>query len=163
MLYQLSYFRIFGFSTLSLKPDSNQRPTDYKSVALPTELLRLLGEVINETLFGKRTPHSPSFPEWQPPKWIYLHPWSAVLLGEEALRASTDSAFDSAFGCARCNLPRKARLSLFNTPGSGRCRIRTYGTLRYNSFQDCRIRPLCQSSNGKYNVKERKITFKCAY
>ena len=117
MLYQLSYFRTLGWvgktgfepatpwsqtkcattcaTSLSLKPDSNQRPTDYKSVALPTELLRLIGEVINETLFGKRTPHSPSFPEWQPPKWIYLHPWSAVLLEGQMSRSPTDVACGS--------------------------------------------------------------------
>jgi hypothetical protein len=41
MLYQLSYFRIFGFYTMSFLSDSNQRPTDYKSVALPTELRKL--------------------------------------------------------------------------------------------------------------------------
>ena len=28
----------------------------------------------------------------------------------------------------------------------GRCRIRTYGCFHINSFQDCRNRPLCQSS-----------------
>jgi hypothetical protein len=32
---------------------------------------------------------------------------------------------------------------------SGRCRIRTYGTLRYAGFQDQCIRPLCQSSNTR--------------
>ena len=43
----------------------------------------------------------------------------------------------------------------------GECRIRTYGTSRYNSFQDCRNRPLCQFSGGKIsntlNTDKHKI------
>ena len=96
-------------TSLSLRPDSNQRPTDYKSVALPTELRRLIGEVINEMLSGKHTPHSLSFPESQPPKWIYLHPWSAVWLRGGSVLGSHQLGF-------RLHLrvltpPRSARLS----------------------------------------------------
>ena len=37
----------------------------------------------------------------------------------------------------------------------GRCRIRTYGTLRYAGFQDQCIRPLCQSSIGWFLYENR--------
>jgi hypothetical protein len=37
--------------------------------------------------------------------------------------------------------PKPIVLPLDERVISGRCRIRTYGTLQYNSFQDCRDRP----------------------
>ena len=46
----------------------------------------------------------------------------------------------------------------------GRCRIRTYGTSRFNSFQDCSDRPLCQSSIFINILSKNDISkFKCAY
>jgi hypothetical protein len=37
--------------------------------------------------------------------------------------------------------------------------IRTPGTLRYNSFQDCRIRPLCHFSGAKLAIFLKPLTF----
>jgi len=37
--------------------------------------------------------------------------------------------------------------------------IRTPGTLRYNSFQDCRIRPLCHFSGAKLAFFLKPLTF----
>ena len=43
--------------------------------------------------------------------------------------------------------------------GGGDGGIRTPGTLRYNSFQDCRIRPLCHISAAKVAIHFKKQLF----
>jgi len=40
--------------------------------------------------------------------------------------------------------------------GGGERGIRTPGTLQYNSFQDCRIRPLCHFSAAKVVIDFKK-------
>ena len=42
---------------------------------------------------------------------------------------------------------------MFTVLRSGGRGIRTPGGVTLNSFQDCRIRPLCHSSNAAANIK----------
>ena len=55
-----------------------------------------------------------------------------------------------------CKIKEKEKPSKFSFTGftamCGEIGIRTPGTLRYNSFQDCRNRPLCHFSRGGKNT-----------
>jgi hypothetical protein len=63
---------------MSFLSDSNQRPTDYKSVALPTELRKLIGRVFSKTLSVHVPPTLNSFLRSQPLQVhllrIFIHP-----------------------------------------------------------------------------------------
>ena len=63
---------------MSFLSDSNQRPTDYKSVALPTELRKLIGRVFSKTLSVHVPPPLDSFLRSQPLQVhllrIFIHP-----------------------------------------------------------------------------------------
>ena len=57
-------------------------------------------------------------------------------------------------------VPKTIVLPITPQDKCGRCRIRTYGTLRYAGFQDQCIRPLCQSSNiAGYRLTCGECTF----
>ena len=64
--------------SLSFLSDLNQRPTDYKSVALPTELRKLIGRVFSKTLSVHVPPPLDSFLRSQPLQVhllrIFIHP-----------------------------------------------------------------------------------------
>ena len=97
MLYQLSYFRNMSFLS-----DSNQRPTDYKSVALPTELRKLIGRVFSKTLSVHVPPPLDSFLRSQPLQVhllrIFIHPGVQYRLRGEVSWAPTSIALDATFG-----------------------------------------------------------------
>ena len=135
-------FPNFPFSHLSLQSDLNQRPRDYKSRALPTELWRLEGSTISLSAdawdWGANCMHNLIEPIYRIVMDLSGIPQVLMSTASHTIRGL----------CLVCTLsPMSSQLSILRITlfYCGERGIRTPGTFRFNSFQDYRDRPTLPS------------------